>query len=187
MKRKNSAEDFFRRERSYKGPDVVGFLRRLLREIPGKLLIIWDGSPSTLSGGQRLAFLKASPHALTWNVCLPMHPRSIPRKGSRICSNAVNSRICIIICRTIRSQHSYSIKHRISTCRTICSQHIYSILCKGVISTVIAFVVKVAAAPVFAVAWQRVWGRGRSRQWLRSQPEAPVGPLPLGELSLLRR
>ncbi len=31
-------------ERSYKGPDVVGFLRLLLREIPGKLLIIWDGS-----------------------------------------------------------------------------------------------------------------------------------------------
>jgi transposase len=30
--------------RSYKGPDVVKFLRLLLREIPGKLLIIWDGS-----------------------------------------------------------------------------------------------------------------------------------------------
>ncbi|GHO61545.1 putative transposase [Ktedonobacter sp. SOSP1-52] len=31
-------------ERSYKGADVVGFLRLLLREIPGKLLVIWDGS-----------------------------------------------------------------------------------------------------------------------------------------------
>lgn len=28
-------------ERSYKGPDVVGFLRLLLRETPGQLLIIW--------------------------------------------------------------------------------------------------------------------------------------------------
>ncbi len=28
------------------------------------------------------------------------------------------------------------------------------------ISSVIAFVVKVAAALVFAVTWQRVWGRG---------------------------
>ena len=26
-------------------PDVVGFLKHLLRQIPGKLLVIWDGSP----------------------------------------------------------------------------------------------------------------------------------------------
>jgi hypothetical protein len=32
-------------ERSFKSPDVVRFLRHLLRQIPGKLLIIWDGSP----------------------------------------------------------------------------------------------------------------------------------------------
>ena len=31
-------------DHSYKGPDVVHFLRLLLREIPGKLLIIWDGA-----------------------------------------------------------------------------------------------------------------------------------------------
>jgi transposase len=30
---------------SYKGPDVVRFLRLLLRKIPGKLLLIWDGAP----------------------------------------------------------------------------------------------------------------------------------------------
>lgn len=30
---------------SYKGKDVVGFLKQLLRQIPGKLLILWDGSP----------------------------------------------------------------------------------------------------------------------------------------------
>jgi transposase len=29
---------------SYKGPDVVRFLHLLLRKIPGKLLIIWDGA-----------------------------------------------------------------------------------------------------------------------------------------------
>ena len=33
------------RERSPRGPDVVRFLQHLLRHIPGKLLIIWDGSP----------------------------------------------------------------------------------------------------------------------------------------------
>ena len=32
-------------DRSYKGEDVVRFLEQLLRQIPGKLLIIWDGSP----------------------------------------------------------------------------------------------------------------------------------------------
>jgi len=30
---------------SIKGEDVVRFLRHLLRQIPGKLLVIWDGSP----------------------------------------------------------------------------------------------------------------------------------------------
>jgi transposase len=32
-------------ERSFKGEDVVRFLRHLLRQVPGKLLVIWDGSP----------------------------------------------------------------------------------------------------------------------------------------------
>jgi len=32
-------------ERAFKSPDVVCFLRHLLRQIPAKLLIIWDGSP----------------------------------------------------------------------------------------------------------------------------------------------
>src|SRR4030095_13105457 len=32
-------------ERAFKGDDVVRFLKHLMRQIPGKLLIIWDGSP----------------------------------------------------------------------------------------------------------------------------------------------
>jgi DDE superfamily endonuclease len=32
-------------ERAFKGEDVVGFLKHLMRQIPGKLLLIWDGSP----------------------------------------------------------------------------------------------------------------------------------------------
>jgi transposase len=32
-------------QRSFKGPDVVRFLRHALRRISGKLLVIWDGSP----------------------------------------------------------------------------------------------------------------------------------------------
>jgi len=32
-------------ERAFKGDDVVRFLKHLMRQIPGKLLVIWDGSP----------------------------------------------------------------------------------------------------------------------------------------------
>jgi transposase len=32
-------------ERAYRSPDVVRFLRHLLRHLPGKLLVIWDGAP----------------------------------------------------------------------------------------------------------------------------------------------
>ena len=32
-------------EHSYKGADVVRFLEQLLKQIPGKLLAIWDGAP----------------------------------------------------------------------------------------------------------------------------------------------
>jgi transposase len=32
-------------EKALKGEDVVRFLKHLLRRIPGKLLVIWDGSP----------------------------------------------------------------------------------------------------------------------------------------------
>jgi transposase len=32
-------------ERAYRAEDVVAFLRLLLRKIPGKLLVIWDGAP----------------------------------------------------------------------------------------------------------------------------------------------
>lgn len=33
-------------ERSVKGPDVVRFLRHLMRQVEGKLLLIWDGLPA---------------------------------------------------------------------------------------------------------------------------------------------
>ena len=32
-------------ERPFRGPDVVRFLRHLLSHLPGRLLVIWDGSP----------------------------------------------------------------------------------------------------------------------------------------------
>jgi transposase len=33
------------RERAFRGPEIVQFLQHLLRQIPGKLLVIWDGAP----------------------------------------------------------------------------------------------------------------------------------------------
>ena len=32
-------------ERAFNGEDVVRFLKHALRQIPGKLLVVWDGSP----------------------------------------------------------------------------------------------------------------------------------------------
>lgn len=32
-------------DRAFKGEDVVRFLKHLMRQIEGKLLVIWDGSP----------------------------------------------------------------------------------------------------------------------------------------------
>jgi transposase len=32
-------------ETAYRGPEVVAFLRQLLRQVRGKLLVIWDGAP----------------------------------------------------------------------------------------------------------------------------------------------
>jgi len=32
-------------ERPFRGPDVVRFLQHLLRQVPGPLLVIWDGAP----------------------------------------------------------------------------------------------------------------------------------------------
>jgi DDE superfamily endonuclease len=77
-------------DHSYKGEDVVRFLKQLLRQIPGKVLIIWDGSPihhcQAIKDFWRLVLL----HAFTWNVCLPMHPSSIQRSGFGISSNGAN-------------------------------------------------------------------------------------------------
>jgi transposase len=32
-------------EKAFKGEDVVRFLKHLMRQVPGKVLVIWDGSP----------------------------------------------------------------------------------------------------------------------------------------------
>ena len=57
-------------ERPDKSPDIVRFLKHLLRHIPGKLLVIWDGAPIhrgqpvkdfLAQGGARRIHLEQSP------------------------------------------------------------------------------------------------------------------------------
>jgi transposase len=45
-------------ERSFKGEDVVRFLRHVLQQIAGKVLVIWDGSP--IHSGQAVKDFLAS-------------------------------------------------------------------------------------------------------------------------------
>jgi transposase len=68
-------------QRPYRGPDVVQFLRLLLRKLPGKLLVIWDGASIHRSntvkdflffGGARRLYL----------ACLPAYaPELNPQEG----------------------------------------------------------------------------------------------------------
>src|SRR5215213_7971322 len=69
-------------ERPFKAEDAVRFLKHLMHQIPGKLLVVWDGSPihrgravkEFLAAGQLLG--------LNWSNCPATHPISTPRRGS---------------------------------------------------------------------------------------------------------
>jgi hypothetical protein len=36
---------YMKEQRAFKAEDAVRFLKHLMRQIPGKLLVVWDGSP----------------------------------------------------------------------------------------------------------------------------------------------
>jgi DDE superfamily endonuclease len=55
------------RERAYKSPDVVRFLKHLLRHIPGKLLVIWTARRSTAASRSRTSWPRAGPSASAWS------------------------------------------------------------------------------------------------------------------------
>jgi transposase len=61
-------------ERAFKGDDVVRFLKHLLRQIPGKLLLIWDGSPIH-RGGAVKDFLASG---ASWQLKLEQLPGYAP-------------------------------------------------------------------------------------------------------------
>jgi hypothetical protein len=76
-------------ERSFKSEDVVCFLRHLLRQIPGKLLVIWDGSLRYIAEGRSRTFWQAGrPRGCNWSSYPAMLRISTPTKGSGSTSSA---------------------------------------------------------------------------------------------------
>jgi hypothetical protein len=51
-------------ERAFKSPDVGRFLRHALRQIPGKVLVIWDGSPIHWGGAVKDFLAGGASHRL---------------------------------------------------------------------------------------------------------------------------
>jgi DDE superfamily endonuclease len=70
-------------ERAFKGEDAVRFLKHLMRQIPGKVLVVWDGSP--IHRGQAVKDFPASGASSRLHLeQLPgyTHPISTLTKGS---------------------------------------------------------------------------------------------------------
>jgi DDE superfamily endonuclease len=69
-------------ERAFKGEDVVRFLKHLMRQIPGKLLVIWDGSPIHRGGPSKISSLAGQLRGCNWNNFPATHRISTLTKGS---------------------------------------------------------------------------------------------------------
>ncbi|MDQ5850608.1 MAG: hypothetical protein M3380_00795 [Chloroflexota bacterium] len=67
---------------AYRSQHVVRFLRHLLRHIAGKVLIIWDGSPSIAVTPSRRFWPAVVQNGSIWNDCLAMPRTSTRLKGS---------------------------------------------------------------------------------------------------------
>jgi hypothetical protein len=76
-------------ERAFKGEDAVRFLKHLMRRIPGKLLILWDGSPIH-RGGAVKDFLAsgAASRVQLWSSFPATHRISTLMRGSGSTSSA---------------------------------------------------------------------------------------------------
>jgi transposase len=68
-------------ERAFKGEDVVCFLQQLLDQVPGQLLVVWDGIPTHRSRAVK-EFLAAGATARLWLEQLPGYaPELNPDEG----------------------------------------------------------------------------------------------------------
>jgi DDE superfamily endonuclease len=70
-------------ERAFKAEDAVRFLKHLMRQIPGKLLVIWDGSPIHRGGAVKdFLWRVGRPRGCNWSSYPATHPISIPTRVS---------------------------------------------------------------------------------------------------------
>jgi len=61
-------------EHAYRSPDVVRFLRVLLRKIQGKLLVIWDGRRPIAASWSRTSCAWEPPSGCAWSSCPATRP-----------------------------------------------------------------------------------------------------------------
>jgi transposase len=110
---------FSTQERPFRSPDVVRFLRHLLNQVPGLLLVIWDGSP--IHRGQVVKdFLANGGAQRLWIEQLPGYaPELNPDEGiwqylkyvelrNRCCSNIVDLRRELRLA-TARLRHKHEV------------------------------------------------------------------------------
>lgn len=87
-------------EESFRGPRVVRFLKHLLRHIPGKLLVLWDGAPIHRSKVVQ-AFLAEGGAERLWLERLPSYaPELNPVEG--IWRHLKRVHLRNVCCRTLR-------------------------------------------------------------------------------------
>ena len=68
-------------DHAFKGPEVVQFLQQILDQVPGKLLVVWDGNP-THRGTAVKEFLAAGATQRLWIEALPGYaPELNPDEG----------------------------------------------------------------------------------------------------------
>ena len=68
-------------ERAFKGEDAVRFLKHLMRQIPGKLLVIWDGSPIHRGGAVKDFLASGAASAAATGAVARLRSGSQPRRG----------------------------------------------------------------------------------------------------------
>jgi hypothetical protein len=74
-------------ERAFKGEEAVRFLKHLLHHIPGKLLVVWDGSPIHRGGRSKISLPAGQLLGCNWNNCPATHQISTLMRGSGSTSN----------------------------------------------------------------------------------------------------
>ena len=67
-------------DRAFKGEDAVRFLKHLMRQIPGKLLVIWDGSPIHRGGAVKDFPCQRGSFSAATGTVARLRTRSQPRR-----------------------------------------------------------------------------------------------------------